>query len=366
MKRLKPHHHIPVLRRLYLQRDQARLERNRAIAERDKARLDGDRAIAERDQARLERDRAIAIQAISPQRKEQLRQIDGPFAPEYQSEIYKSRNPDLHFLNEQQIFEHAITYGWSEGRIMSLPSMRENFIELLQYQKTILEIGPFCNPITSGSNSVYFDVLDSVGLKRRAEAIGYPIVRVPAIDYVSPVGDLSIIDRVFSAVTSSHCIEHQPDLVKHLRQVGDILEAGGFYFLVIPDKRYCFDHFISASTIAGVVDAHIEQRRVHRPASVIEHRALTTHNDGERHWLGDHSDPGHRESVAGRTIAAIREFEQAHGSYIDVHAWQFTPDSFRDLIENLHALELSPLKPLRVYNTPKGRFEFCAILQKVV
>jgi hypothetical protein len=380
MRRLKPHHHIPGLRRLYLQRDQARLEndraladrdqarleRDQAIADRDQARLERDRAIADRDQARLERDRAIATQPISPGRKEHLLQTDGPFAPEYQSEVYRAHNPDLRLMNEQQLFEHAITYGVPEGRIMSLPAMRENFIELLHHQKNILEIGPFCNPITSGSNSAYFDVLDSDGLRRRAEAIGYPIIRVPAIDYVSPVGDLSIVDRVFAAVTSSHCIEHQPDLVKHLRQVGCILETSGYYFLIIPDKRYCFDHFISASTIAGVVGAHIEQRRVHRPASVIEHRALTTHNNSERHWLGDHSDPGHRERLAGRTRAAVREFEQADGSYVDVHAWQFTPNSFRDLIENLHAFELSPLKPVRVYNTPQGRSEFCAILQKVV
>jgi hypothetical protein len=233
-------------------------------------------------------------------------------------------------------------------------------------QKSVLEIGPFCNPITSGQNSTYFAVLDSEGLKKRAEAIGYPIVRVQLVEYVSQSGDLSIVDQLFSAVISSHCIEHTPDLIKHLRQVGDILESGGHYFLIIPDKRYCFDHFISQSTVADVVGAHIEQRRVHRPASVIEHLALTTHNESGRHWSGDHSNPGHRESVTHRTIAAVQRFEQAQGSYIDVHAWQFTPNSFRDLAEKLLDLKLSALRPIRVYNTPRGRFEFCAILKKVL
>jgi hypothetical protein len=59
MKRLKPHHHIPGLRRLYLQRDEGRAERDRAIAERDEGRAERDRAIAERDEALRQREDAF-------------------------------------------------------------------------------------------------------------------------------------------------------------------------------------------------------------------------------------------------------------------------------------------------------------------
>jgi hypothetical protein len=244
------------------------------------------------------------------------------------------------------------------------PATRENFIELIEKQSTVLEIGPFYNPITSRSNALYFDVLDYDGLKSRAEKLGYPVERIPTIDYVSSTGDLSIVDRLFSAAVSSHCIEHQPDLIKHLQQVGDIIEEGGYYFAIIPDKRYCFDHFIAESTVARVIETHAEEPRVHRLGSVIEHRALITHNDRGRHWRGDHSDSGYSSSVVGRIAAALREFELSRGSYIDVHAWQFTPNGFRDIVQKLYDLKCSPLRPLRVYNTPHGRFEFCAILQK--
>ena len=306
----------------------------------------------------------MVTDVVSPSIKEPLTRTDGPFAPEYQSEVYKVNNPDLRLFNEEQLLEHAINYGWSEGRIMSLPAMREHFVEIIEKQESVLEIGPFCNPITSRENVVYFDILDSAGLKSRAEKIGHPISRIPRIDYVSPTGDLSVVDRLFSAVTSSHCIEHQPDLIKHLQQVAGILEEGGYYFVIVPDKRYCFDHFIPESTIARVIEARVEKPRVHRLGSVIEHRALITHNDSRRHWLGDHSDPGYRESVTGRITAALQEFELARGSYIDVHAWQFTPNGFRDMIQNLYNLQFSPFRALRVYNTPRDRFEFCAILQK--
>ena len=93
------------------------------------------------------------------------------------------------------------------------------------------------------------------------------------------------------AVFSSHCIEHQPDLVRHLQEVANLLEPDGAYFLLIPNKLYCFDHFIAETSVADVMLAHHLGHRVHTLASVIEHRALTTHNDPSRHWLGDHADP---------------------------------------------------------------------------
>ena len=68
-----------------------------------------------------------------------------------------------------------------------------------------------------------------------------------------------------------------------------------------------------------------ERRHVHALRSLIEHRALTTHNDGLRHWRGDHGTPS--ENVGSRFRKAVQEFEGAGLKYIDVHAWYFTPDS---------------------------------------
>jgi SAM-dependent methyltransferase len=215
-----------------------------------------------------------------------------------------------------------------------------------------------------GQRVKYFDVLDKQALIERAVLHNRSIQDARDIDYVSPTGDLSVIaDEKFDIVLSSHCIEHQTDLVKHLNQVADILTSGGYYLLIIPDKRYCFDHFLAESTLADVDQAHFEQRTVHSLASVIEHNLLTTHNDAVRHWAGDHSGPDLLDEP-GALERVMQEFRDAEGAYIDVHAWQFTPRSFLKLLGQLSTAGLAGLEPLHVFGTPANSLEFCAILRK--
>jgi hypothetical protein len=44
----------------------------------------------------------------------------------------------------------------------------------------------------------------------------------------------------FATRISSHCIEHQPDLIGHLIGVARLLSTNGLYFLTILDKRSVF------------------------------------------------------------------------------------------------------------------------------
>lgn len=60
----------------------------------------------------------------------------------------------------------------------------------------------------------------------------------------------------------------------------------------------------------------------------------------------------------------MREFLAADGDYIDVHAWQFTPESFRLITQTLFDLGFIDMKPYRVYATPRPRNEFTAVLTK--
>jgi SAM-dependent methyltransferase len=292
------------------------------------------------------------------------KKVDDDFAEELDLDFYRRNHPDLRSMSNAQAREHFARFGITEGRQGSPLAVREALIEIVRTMPSVLEIGPFCNPLIRGRGVAYLDVLDKTSLQRRATTIGQDPRGVPEIDYVSPTGDLSVVPDRFSAVVSSHCIEHQPDLIRHLKQVGDLLDSGGYYFLVVPNRLYCFDHFIADSTLAGIVAAHVEGRRVHRLESVIEHRALTTHNAVKRHWDRDHLDPNYYATILSRTKAALDEFAAARGNYIDVHAWQFTPGSFRSIMTMLHAGGYSPLEPIRVYETPKGRNEFTAILLK--
>ena len=283
---------------------------------------------------------------------------------ELDREYYRNANPDLQSLALEELEQHYLTFGIHEGRASSHAARREGLIEMLGESASVLEIGPFLNPVMRGRRVRYFDVLDTAGLKARAAIQNYRYSDAPEIDYVSPAGDLSIIKDRFASLLSAHCIEHQPDIVRHLRQAGGLLQPGGRYYLIVPDKRYCFDHFIAESTVAGMIDAYSEERRIHRLASVIEHRALTTHNDPARHWNGDHTDTGYIDSIPQRTRAAMAEYAAAGGAYVDVHAWQFTPASFRHTMTTLSRLGLSPFDVTAVHGTPRPRNEFTAILAR--
>jgi len=279
--------------------------------------------------------------------------------PELDAKFYRSLYPDLASMTDDQLSAHWTRYGTSEGRQGSAASVRAGLLSLIEPSDAALEIGPFTNPSITGPNVKYFDVLDRAALIERARAHAYPHERAVPIDFVSPTGDLSVVTEQFDVIVSSHCIEHQPDFIAHLRDVSRLLRPGGAYLLVIPDKRYCFDHFIPETTVEAVIAAR--GRKMHRQESVVETRAHTTHNDPWRHWAGDHGRPVHEDDPA-RIAAAIAEFNSAQGSYIDVHAWQFTPTSFRALLQQLNKAQLTSFVPLSIYQTPYGTFEFCAVL----
>ncbi|MFD1951947.1 class I SAM-dependent methyltransferase [Sphingomonas arantia] len=283
--------------------------------------------------------------------------------PEFDAGHYRGRYEDLRALDDAQAASHFAVIGHKEGREGSPLSFRETFLaEIVQRDEgDILEIGPYYSPVVTGPNVAYLDVLDADELRARAIEQGHDLAKAPAkIDFV---GDISTVDRSFAAVVSCHAIEHQPDLVRHLNTVAKILEPGGRYYLMVPDHRYCFDALIPGSTIAGVLQAHREGRTRHTLQNVIEHRALTTHNNPALHWQGlsGESKPANQET---RILAAIAEYDRADGGYVDVHAWYFTPTSFRNITDALFQMGLSELKPVRIFNTPMGRFEFCAILEK--
>jgi SAM-dependent methyltransferase len=258
----------------------------------------------------------------------------------------------------------APTDGTSDVR-QQYPSspLREKFTRQAQVENSILEIGPFFSPCVKGDNVSYFDVLDTAGLIKRAQARGRDVSGIPHIDFVSESGDLSVVDRKFNAVISAHCIEHQTDLIRHLQQVRNVLLPGGKYYLIVPDKRFCFDHFIPETTLDEVIDA--QGRTRHPLMKVIEHRALTTHNNPIRHWNGDHFDPNYSDSILRRTKAAIEEFEAANGNYIDVHSWQFTPKVLTELIRRLQSQRLIAMFVVSINETPRNRFEFTAVLEAV-
>jgi predicted SAM-dependent methyltransferase len=292
----------------------------------------------------------------------------------FNSESWKSANPNA-LLDE--------THYLREGRHLGLTSTRGQSLRTILNQEIVpqvspaLELGPFCNPVLVANDNAtvvkYFDVLDQQGLLDRANRTNYPVVRTVPIDYISPNGDLTSVPdkRAFQLILSSHVLEHQLNLVFHLNAVADLLaDSGGYYLAFVPDKRYCFDHFVSESTIADVLDDHENQRHLlssHTLRSVIEHRAVTTHNVANRHWkTGLHQDHGPQYRVKSAYEAAVKEYLDAKASnaYVDVHNYQFTPQGLAHIVDMLYEMRLTNLRVHRLYETVIDQFEFAIVLRK--
>ena len=292
---------------------------------------------------------------------------------------YLRENPDVEEAVEAGIFrsgyEHWLNHGKPEGRtwgeLTNTGNENPRFITRTRFAAKIfseveggdiLEIGPLNMPLIKSKNCSYFDILPTEKLRAKAEREGLNPETVPDIEFWHPNGDLSVIDKKFSAIVSAHCIEHQPDLIQHLIDVAGHLSNSGNYYVVVPDQRFCFDHFLKPSGISDVIRANELQARVPNRLQVLEHLALTTHNDPVRHWAGDHGSIS--AGLQDRWMMAIEKFENNAAGYFDVHCWQFRSDTFAEFINNLWTLKYIPFRCVELFATAPNNLEFFAVLQK--
>ena len=172
-------------------------------------------------------------------------------------------------------------------------------------------------------------------------------------------------DQDFDYVIASHVIEHVPDIVGWLKEISDILCAGGVLSLAIPDKRYTFDYNRQLSTCGDVIDAYL--RGLRRPSfkHIFDHYATIVQIDPLLAWSGLVCQ--HKLVKYYSEQAAIGSCQQASTTdqYIDVHCWIFTPESFFDIIRTLINLDLFDYKVVRFYPTRVAGIEFFVSLEKL-
>jgi len=279
----------------------------------------------------------------------------------FEPDFYRETYPDLAHLTVDEALEHYRTDGIGNGYAGSPAAERFHLLSFADNKEAILEIGPFHAPSVFGGQVRYMDVLNTEGLINAVREAGHDTSRVPQIHYVAPTGGFHMVDRKFAAVFSGHCIEHQPDLVRHLQGVSSILDDDGRYYIACPDKRYCFDHYAPESTVVDILAAYYASHKVHQPRSFIVQHLHRTHNEAARHWSNNHGQQQYMNHENAKTdIFAIPRDDAYH----DIHAWQFTPSSFFRMMNFLYAVRLTDLAPERVYHTRFGTQEFTAALRK--
>jgi len=276
---------------------------------------------------------------------------------------YRSVHSDLRRHSDDALREHYALYGYAEGRFSHAEAIRENFVKGLRGLKA-LEIGPFVNPALTHLGVKYLYVLNSEQLRQRAIEHGLSTKNLPVIDFVSADGSLEVVDESFELVFSSHNLEHQPDLIHHLNQVSSKLLDGGCFAMLVPNARYCFDADLPLTKISDIFNAHLDRRARHTLGSIIEHRALTTHNDPALHWRGSQTAPTYQRLDPNRIQAAITEYEGADGAYVDVHSWQFEPHTLSDILRTLIQLGVIQFSEVQCWGPIYGRNEFAVKLFK--
>jgi SAM-dependent methyltransferase len=288
--------------------------------------------------------------------------------PDFDAGIYRSLHTDLNGFSDNQLAAHYRDYGRQEGRRAHSIQDRNAFAELIANDRA-LEIGPYAQPLLRGPHVRSADIYSTAQLRAMAPAANLDPERIPDIDWVVAPTNLEAIDEKFDAVLSSHAIEHQPNLVGHLRQVSELLLDEGRYLLLVPDHRYCFDHFKTPSTIVDVLDAFARNVAKHDPKSLILSRLLITHNEPSRHWSGDHGLPEHNphfphDDRITLLASALELLNKASDALYNDHAWFFTPDSFVSIMNDLKVLGLTNLHVERLYPTLRNTLEFWVVLQK--
>lgn len=219
-----------------------------------------------------------------------------------------------------------------------------------------LEIGPSYNPIlpkAEGFETTVYDELSKEELVRKFETHPVNVKLIEEVDIVGG-GLRGLSGRKFQAIVASHVVEHSLDLVTFLNDCAGLLGPAGRLFLIVPDKRYCFDHFRSLTSTGHVLDAHFSKRTRHLGA-VFDHHISAVTRRGAVMWDATVKDDTKFVHSFEQAARALRDAQETTG-YYDCHEWVFTPSSFRMVLQDLNRLGLITLAEDEFHPSIAGEF----------
>lgn len=225
-----------------------------------------------------------------------------------------------------------------------------------------VEIGPSHCPIApkrDGYNVHIIDHMNRGQLIEKYKEHNVQLENIEDVDYVwngESYLNLTGRSKFYDWIIASHVIEHTPNLIGFLNDCDSILKDEGVLSLVVPDSRYCFDCFRPITGISKIIDAHFNKNTIHTPGSVAEYFLNIVSKGGQNAW---HSNLQGCYSFIHSSAADARNIMDSvvnNKVYHDVHAWCFTPSSFRLIIHDLYCLGLIPFKEISFFPTTTNEF----------
>jgi 2-polyprenyl-3-methyl-5-hydroxy-6-metoxy-1,4-benzoquinol methylase len=237
---------------------------------------------------------------------------------------------------------------------------RDRILSGLNLAGAGLEIGGGYNPIACKDEFRvdHLDHADQDTLIAKFASQGIDTSRIQTVDYVWSGQTYAQLvgEKRYDWIIASHVIEHVPNPIQFLNDCTEILSEDGILSLVIPDKRFCFDYYRPPSGLARLIDAFVAGDARTTAGSVVEHIMYAATVDGAITWdrAAGHSPPKflHTAEQARGLYDTIAQ----DGAFHDVHAWAFTPASFRLVADDLNRLRLIALRERSWHDTEGYEF----------
>lgn len=224
-----------------------------------------------------------------------------------------------------------------------------------------IEIGPSHQPVAPKKEGYNVQIIDHLGqqeLINKYRAHGTNTSNIEEVDFVwkgESYEKLVGKKKCYDWIIASHVAEHTPDLIGFLNDCDSLLKDTGVLSLVLPDKRYCFDHFRPITSISKLIDNHHQKATRHSQGVVAEYFLNVVKRSDRIAWDDCTGGAFQFSHSLQSSLDAIREYND-DDEYLDVHSWCFVPHSFRLIIHDLHLLGLIPFKEIGFYQT--DGFEF--------
>ena len=130
--------------------------------------------------------------------------------------------------------------------------------------------------------------------------------------------------------------------------------------MVIPERRYTFDHFRRTTPRAWIEAAYVEDYKRPGLDQVCDHFCNVAKINAADIWAGRDVSQAPRHHDARSLSGAIADWNA--GAYIDCHSWVFEHDSFAGLMGWISARFSVNLTLRKIIPPVPGQLEFYAQL----
>lgn len=302
-----------------------------------------------------------------------LRRGEPAPADDFDERAYLEANPDVAAAVESGAMvsgrAHYEAFGRAEGRPLSGgPVDRvERVLSSIDRNGKGLEVGPSHSPMApkaAGFDVHVMDHLDTETLRAHFTDANHAIAaggasRIEEVDFVwkgEPLPELVGGQDIYDWIICSHSIEHMPDLIGFLQGCQTILKPTGRLALVVPDQRFCFDHYGVPTSTGALLDAHDERRTKPSPGQVYDYLSRCSALHGDIAWARGAADEPELLYERAKAVQGWADATAGADLSGDLHCWRFTPETFRLILDDLVGLGLLDMRIVVEHPTHGAEF----------